>query len=264
MMEMGKGISGWAAAHRRPMINTEPALDFEGIQGDFTSFADALIVPIVYEDESLGTISLYAQDPVSYSQHDLNVLEVLADLLAPLISESKKRGSAAEDIIDPTTQIHRIQYLTAVGPQLISLARRNRSPVSLIYIEIRNLGQILRVFGANLANSVLRRVAECIKPELRETDILVCYGHQGFVAFLPGVRDEQALRCVQRLKQQIRSEVMNVGQGFTVDCKAGMASYPKDGATIFDLLQSAQESMRSGSQETAASDSNVVDFLPRA
>ncbi len=264
-IEVGKGISGWVCAYRRPMINTGPALDFQNIQGDFTSFTDALVVPVVYGDESLGTISLYAQEPISYGQYDLNVLQILAGFLAPVILESRRQAAVEmRDVIDPITQIHRISYLTAVGPQLISFARENRSPISLIYIEIKNLSQIMRIFGGNLGNSMLRKIADCIKPELRETDILVRYGHQGFVALLPGVREEQALRCIERLRQQIRNEALAIGQGIAIDCKTAVSSYPKDGATVFDLLQSAYENIRSSHPDAAASDSNVIDFFPRA
>ncbi len=263
-LEMGKGISGWVAAYKRPMVNTGPALEFTDIQGDFSSYTDALVVPLVYEEKCLGTISLYTQKPIPYSHYELNILQTLAGFLAPLISESKKYGVVDPDVIDPTTQIHRIPYLSAIGPQLISYAGKNRAPVSLIYLEVKNLGQITRIFGEILANSILRKIAECIKPELRETDILVRYGQQGFVAFLPGVRDQQALRCVQRLKQQIRAEVPVAALGFSIDCRAGISSYPKNGSTVFALLQSAQENMQSDTQEAAASDSNVVGFLPRA
>jgi diguanylate cyclase (GGDEF)-like protein len=247
------------------MINTGPRLDFQGVQGDFNAFADALVVPIMHEDEVLGTISLYAQKPISYAQYDLNILQMMAALLAPLISESRKsESSTSEHAIDSVTQIHRISYLTAIGPQLITFAGKNRSPLSLIYFEIGNLAQIIRVFGNPMGNSVLRKIADCIKPELRETDILVRYGHQGFVALLAGVRNDQALRCVQRLKQQVRKEFVSLGQGFSVDLKSGVSSYPQNGVTVFALLQSAQENMRSVSSEEAASDGKVVDFPPRA
>jgi diguanylate cyclase (GGDEF)-like protein len=263
-MSMGKGISGWVAAYRRPMINTGPALDFQGITGDFSTFKDALVVPISFDDESLGTISLYAQEPIIYTQHELSILQTLSSFIAPLISDAKKHGAASsEHFTDPITQIHRVSYLTAIGPQLISFASRNRAPVSLIYLGIRNLSQIVRVYGDAVGNSVLKRISESIKPELRETDILVRYGHQGFIAFLPGVRDNQALRCVQRLRQQIKNNGLTVsGQTVQVECRTGIASYPKDGATIFALIQSAQENIVNADSE--AIESNVVDFLPRA
>jgi diguanylate cyclase (GGDEF)-like protein len=265
-ISMGKGISGWVTAHRRPMINTGPALDFQDRKGDFASFDDALVVPIIFEDESLGTISLYAEAPTSYNRNDLSVVQTLAGFLAPLISEAKKREeSRPEDFTDPTTQICRVSYLTAIGPQLISLAAKNQSPISLIYLEIRNLYQIIRIYGGYVGNTILKRIADCIKPELRETDILVRYGHQGFVALLPGVRSEQANRCIQRLKQRIRSEVLTVGgQNFSIDCSAGLSHYPEDGSTVFALIQSAQENLNINISEPYSADSHVVSFFPKA
>jgi len=263
-IEMGKGISGWVAAHKRPMINAEPALDLLGIQGDFSFLTDALVVPIAHEDEILGTITLYAQDPISYGEHDLDTLQMLATLLAPLIAESKKGETAAsEHAVDPITRIHRISYLTAIGPQLISFANKNKTPLSLIYFEISNLPKITRIFGSQIVDSVLSKIASYIRSEIRESDILVRYGHQGFVALMPGVRNDQALRCIERLKLQISREFVDIAQRFSVDLKAGAAFYPKDGATVFGLLQSAQESIRSEASEDGSSDANILDFIPR-
>jgi diguanylate cyclase (GGDEF)-like protein len=248
------------------MVNTDPLLDFHGIEGDFSCFTDTVAVPLINDDTVLGTISLYAQDPTSYNQSDLSVLQTLAASLAPMVAEAKQRGSTKpEDVIDPTTRIHRISYLTAIGPQVISAAARKQSPICLIYLELRNLYQIIRIYGGNVGNTILQRIASCIKTELRETDILVRYGHQGFVALLPGVRIEHARRCVLRLKHQIRSEVSTVGgQNFSIDCSAGISIYPKDGTSISTLLQSAQDSRKINISESALSDENVVNFLPKA
>jgi diguanylate cyclase (GGDEF)-like protein/putative nucleotidyltransferase with HDIG domain len=260
-MEIGKGISGWVAAYRKPMMNTSPALEFQNVAGDFSSYKDTLVVPIIASEDCLGTISLYAQEPMSYGQDELRILQTVASVLGPVLWDFKKNGfSEPRDVVDPATHLHRISYLTTVGPQIITSAGETRKPISLIYLEIRNLGQIAKIFGSNLANSIVKQVADCIKPELRETDILVRYGNLGFVAFLPGVRNEQALRCAQRLKQQIKAGSLTPGQGFTIDCQTGVSFYPKDGSSVLDLLQSAQENLRSDSAEKSASENNVIDF----
>jgi diguanylate cyclase (GGDEF)-like protein len=263
---IGKGISGWVSAYQRPMFNTGPSLDFQGINGDLSSFKDTLVVPIVHEDESLGTISLYAQQSSIYGPHELSILQTLAGFLAPLISESRKRQMpAADEVLDPATGLNRISYLTAIGPQLIAAAGKNRTPASLIFIDIRSLVQIARTFGAGTGSSVLKRIADIIKPELRGTDILVRFGHHGFVAFLPGVRDEQALHCAQRLKHQIKSHASSAGtQTYAIDCQTGIASYPRDGITILALLQSAQKSAASSEEVAPAQDNNIIGFPPRA
>jgi diguanylate cyclase (GGDEF)-like protein/putative nucleotidyltransferase with HDIG domain len=266
IMSVGKGISGWVYAHGRPMINTGPALDFHDIEGDFSIFKDTLVVPIIRDHESLGTISLYTQAPSTYTRNELEILQALAGFLAPIISDSKKQEvPASEKILDPTTRMHRMSYLTAVSPQLISLAEINRSPASLIFFEISNLNQITRLYGTEIGHAAIKKIADDIKLELRETDIVVRFGHQSFVAFLPGLRDEQALHCAQRLRQQIQGHASTIGgQNYSIDCQIGMASYPRDGINIFALLRSAQKSVEARAEETASPDGNVVEFPPRS
>jgi diguanylate cyclase (GGDEF)-like protein len=122
---------------------------------------------------------------------------------------------------------------------------------------------IIRTCGAHIGNVVLKRISDCVKPELRETDILVRFGHQAFIAFLPGVRDAQALHCAQRLRHQIKSQASTAGgQSFPVDCQVGIASYPKEGTSVFALLQSAQKNICTIGEETTL-DSNVIGFSPR-
>jgi diguanylate cyclase (GGDEF)-like protein len=248
------------------MVNTGPSLDFVDIEGDFSIFKDTLVVPVSHKDESLGTISLYAKAPSSYTRSELEILQTLASYLAPIILESKKqKDPVSEKILDPVTRMHRMSYLTAISPQLIAFAEKNKSPVSLIFIEIRNLGQISRLYGASVGNAAVKKIADYIKLELRETDILVRFGHQAFVAFLPGVRDEQARHCAQRLGLQIRSHASTAeGQNYSVDCQVGIASYPRDGIHIFALIRSAQKSIESRTEEASLADSNVVGFPPRS
>jgi diguanylate cyclase (GGDEF)-like protein len=178
-----------------------------------------------------------------------------------MIAEIRNRqDSNAEDSIDPTTRLRRISYLATVGPQLLASAGKDRSPVSLIYLEIRHLHRIFRTYGADAGNSILRGIADCIKPELRDSDILIRYENRAFIAFLPGVREDQAIHCSQRLKQRIKMQHFSLGgRSLAVDCIAGLSSYPKGGTTIFALIQSAQQSIGSKTSKAGAGN-KVIGF----
>jgi diguanylate cyclase (GGDEF)-like protein/putative nucleotidyltransferase with HDIG domain len=269
---MGKGISGWVAAYRRPMINTSPALEFQEVSGDFSSLADTMIVPLVAEGECMGTISLYADAPTVYTASHLNSLQTLASIVAPTIAEIRGRKPLMENkgMIDPVTQTHRAMYLSVSGSQLISSAEQSQSPLSLLCVDIKDYQQLVSLYGTHTGDAILRKAANTLKTELRETDILVRYGHQGFAALLPGVRKEKALRCAQRLQQQIRAGAVNsiTGHSIPIDCQAGVASYPGDGSTTFALLQSAQRAMLDQAHVTGSADeepaANIIEFPPRA
>jgi diguanylate cyclase (GGDEF)-like protein/putative nucleotidyltransferase with HDIG domain len=269
-IRLGKGISGWVAAYKRPMINTRPALEFEGMEGDFSSLNDALVVPLVRDGECTGTLSLYAREACFYSQTHLSLLQTVADQVTPLVRESiSALTPESNGLLDPVTGIHRVAYLSVAGAQMLSHAENTDSPLSLLSLEVRNFPQSVALFGAATGDLILRRVADILRAELRQTDILVRFGHYGFVALLPGVSGPQAFRYVHRLQQLIKSTPINLAPGntFFINCPAAIASYPNDGSTLLALLQAAQRGLadqaRLSGPQVAGSEGNVLEFPPR-
>jgi diguanylate cyclase (GGDEF)-like protein/putative nucleotidyltransferase with HDIG domain len=268
-LSMGKGISGWVAAYKRPIINTTPSLDFQGLPDDFTCLTDALITPLIVDGTCVGTISLYAEPPINYDQNHLQMMETIASALAPLVARHKggMSGAPSREIIDPITKTYRIAYLAVMGSELVGLAEKNQSPLTLLCLDINNLAQIVNLYGSSIGDSILQRVADSLRAELRETDVLVRYGHSGFAALLPGVRSDQALRCTQRLQQQIRgvSAGSFLGHNIFIESQTALASFPSDGRSIFALLQSARQSMLDPTSSTRSKndEAQVIEFPPR-
>jgi diguanylate cyclase (GGDEF)-like protein/putative nucleotidyltransferase with HDIG domain len=268
-ISMGKGISGWVAAYKRPIVNTAPSLDFQGLPEDFTSLTDALIAPLLMDGICVGTISLYAQPPIKYDHNHLDLVQIVASALAPLIAKQKSSGVSPEtrEIIDPITGTYRIAYLAVMGSQLVEQAEKNKSPLTLLCLDVKSLSQTVSLHGSGTGDMILRKVAECIKAELRETDVVVRYGYNGFAALLPGVRSDQAFRCAQRLQQQIRNASAGnaFGQNVPIECQTAVASHPSDGTTIFALLQNARLSMTSPTSpaRTSEDEAQIIEFPPR-
>lgn len=116
---IGKGISGWVAAYKQPMINAAPGLEFGELGAEYASLSDALAVPLISGSRCIGTISLFADSPRSYSSAHLHLLEFVADLTAPLVAETQqlKRKAPDRDIADAATHLPRAPYLALIGPQ---------------------------------------------------------------------------------------------------------------------------------------------------
>ena len=134
-------------------------MEFQEVEGDFTSLTDTLVVPLIFDGDCLGTVSLYAQAPVFYSQANLSLLQLLADQVSPCIADALKRSTISsedhEKIVDPVTQTHRITYLSVAGSHMMDLAAKNRSPLSLLCVEVRNLPQILKLYGIHSSDAIL-------------------------------------------------------------------------------------------------------------
>lgn len=80
--EMGKGIVGWVAAHRKPLIlgadiDTSKFVDFEA---KTFGLAAAMVVPIVIRGELFGVLSVSARSKKTrYDEEDLEALQVFAE-----------------------------------------------------------------------------------------------------------------------------------------------------------------------------------------
>jgi diguanylate cyclase (GGDEF)-like protein len=253
-------------------MNTGASFDLQQIRHPGVSeLTDALVVPMIVDQDCIGTLSLYGAPPIKFSQSNLLVLQQVADYVGPAIAEARVRAGArgTEDLLDSVSGTHRMAYLSVTGPKLIEDAERAHTPLSLLLFEVRNLYQITNLCGPTISDTVVKRIADTLKSELRQTDVLVRYGYRGFVALLPGVRGEQASRYAQRLLQMVKNSSINRGLGFgaPILCNASVATFPTDATSLFGLLESAHTSL---DQRTSLANAdhengerNIVGFPPR-
>ena len=91
-LRLGDGVSGWVAANRQVMINSEASLDL-GEQAHAGSLKHALSVPLIARESIVGTITLYSASTFSDSQSRL--VQVIAPHLAQAVWTAKRNEAAA-------------------------------------------------------------------------------------------------------------------------------------------------------------------------
>ena len=93
---LGTGIAGWSAAHRRFVLNGDPALDMGPRAVSFTPpLRSSLTVPLVHQSNMLAVISLYASTPEAFTDDHARLLTLLAPSLAMSIASLNQ--TAARD-----------------------------------------------------------------------------------------------------------------------------------------------------------------------
>ena len=87
-VEIGKGIAGWVAAHRRPLRVRDVNEDPRYIQISANTRSE-LAVPLVYRNELLGVLNVESEQADAYTENDEEMLGTLGGSLAAIIANAR-------------------------------------------------------------------------------------------------------------------------------------------------------------------------------
>jgi putative nucleotidyltransferase with HDIG domain len=91
-LRLGEGVSGWVAANRQVMINSEASLDLGERAHSGLPLRHALSVPLITRESLVGTITLYSEATFTESQSRL--VQVIAPHLAQAVWAAKRHDTA--------------------------------------------------------------------------------------------------------------------------------------------------------------------------
>jgi GAF domain-containing protein len=88
------GVAGWAALHRRSVLNAEPVFDF-GV--DVRALRSSAVVPLVDNGTVVAVLALYSKNLLAFTDDDLSLLELLGPRLA--LALSNRSTGPADDAL---------------------------------------------------------------------------------------------------------------------------------------------------------------------
>jgi putative nucleotidyltransferase with HDIG domain len=91
-IQNGYGVSGWVASTRRPIVNSEAALDLGTTAPNLQS---CLSIPLQVGDGLLGVVTLYCEKTAGYEEPHLRLLEAVAPHIAASLGAALRRTPKA-------------------------------------------------------------------------------------------------------------------------------------------------------------------------
>ncbi|MBN2644384.1 MAG: diguanylate cyclase [Desulfuromonadaceae bacterium] len=109
----------------------------------------------------------------------------------------------------------------------VSKASRLALPLSCLVMDLDFFKQINDSFGHEAGDHALVELVKLFKRELRRYDILFRYGGEEFVLVFPGLSEEQALGCAERLRRQCaEQEIVVAGtSNLKMTVSGGLAAF---------------------------------------
>ncbi len=124
----------------------------------------------------------------------------------------------------------------------LSRARRYGEPVALAMIDVDHFKRYNDTWGHAAGDVALREVAASIEDQIRESDLVVRYGGEEFVALFPSMTAKDALDRVEQIRRAVELHPILIprrpDQAY-VTISVGVAAYGLDGVTAEDLLDRA-------------------------
>jgi diguanylate cyclase (GGDEF)-like protein len=236
---VGQRLSGWVAANRHTICNSDAVLDLEELAWQPVRLRTCISTPLVSNDELIGVLSLYGSEH-SFNEDHRRIIEVIASQIAHTFRRTiQLSASLRRDSLTGLPHAEQFDSLIASIAETDSLYQQH----ALLFIEIANLRYINGQYGRAVGDEVLRHVVRLARNELRIADILFRNSGDDFVAFL-GATDRHTARLIAaRIEESIGRNQLVVNGDITVVVEATVTAVatPYDGCGVRDLMTKATQ-----------------------
>lgn len=164
----------------------------------------------------------------------------------------RTRALESQVSIDFKTGLTSERHMRALIEREWKRAQRHQNPLALLLIDVDNFKGINDSTDYAFGDEVLRRVADALKTNTRETDYAARFGGDEFCVLLPQTSPAEAVQTALRICQRISGLSVQKGNWQRqVTVSIGVDSYDGRGASSVDQLRrnanrALQEAKRRG------------------
>ncbi len=249
-LQIGQGIAGWVVRYRRPAIINEVSRDgrFDPSLDRMTGFKtrSILCAPLISRGRIIGVAELVNKRRGRFTREDLATLKLLVEPGAVAIENAiLYKRSPVLSFTDDLTQLFNGRYLNMALKREVKRARRYRTPVSVIFLDLDGFKNVNDQHGHLAGSRALVEVGQVVRGTVREIDIVSRYGGDEYTIVLPQTGPEGASVIAERIRRNIEESVFQRSMGHEVRLTAslGVACHPDHAQSREELIQKADKAM---------------------
>lgn len=196
---------------------------------------------LLVREESLGELTVTRKKKFS-TRESVLAEYLLCGLVYPLRNGLMYQSALQAALRDPLTGTANRMAMDAALTREIHMARRHKTPFSLIVLDIDKFKSINDKYGHAVGDLALKSVADIVTKIIRGTDMLFRYGGEEFVVLLSNTTRKGTLLLAERIRQGIEQMAFRSGKGkIPVTVSLGVAALEPvdDNESLFDRADQA-------------------------
>ena len=149
-----------------------------------------------------------------------------------------------QTIRDSLTGCFNRRYLDETLERELSRSRREGYPLALVILDLDFFKRINDTYGHLAGDRALVVLAETLRADIRQEDVLCRYGGEEFVVLMPRMPLDKAVERAEGWRRQIADIGIDFGNfRVTYTASAGVAAYPDHGKTPDELTHAADTAL---------------------
>lgn len=226
----GQRLTGWVAANRQTILNSDPALDLGEVARRMKPrLRSCISSPVVLDDNLVGVLTGYSAYEQVFREDHRRVFEGITRQVAGILSRLCHESSSQSNATSIIPQVAE----TDLRDLIQSLVRKGS--VSVVHVERPHETSAHLVPDAYFAN-----VAAVFRRSVPNADLIFRFGESGVLAIVPGLEPSSATEITRQIEQSI--SLLDWDDTRLVSrIRLGFACAPRDGSTLEALLVAARD-----------------------
>jgi GGDEF domain-containing protein len=227
---MGQRLTGWVAANRQTILNSDPMLDLgEVARALRPPLRSCLSTPLLSQNNLIGVLTAYSTNRDAFTEDHRRIVEVVARQVSQTLERALDyKREQAEQLRDQFTGLPNRQHLERFIVSEMSASEGLPCSIVLVSISVTR--------SPRSSNTTIPQVASVMRTVLRGGDLLFTYETDTFVALLTHTSAQTA----DAVARKIGADLKRPNEDGSFVLRIGRATAPEDGTCLSDLVRAAE------------------------